>query len=147
MVSASQAAKFLCRESGWSLTNLQLQKLLYLAHMTYMGENNGNPLINNRFEAWDFGPVVPDLYHRVKTFGSDNIGNVFRTVAEFQDHEREDVLEWTLHAYSDCTPGELVNITHWRHGAWYKNYIPGARGIAIPNGDIVDEYERRSDPD
>lgn len=144
MITATQAAKYLCGQSDWSLTNLRLQKLLYLAHMTYMGEQNGTPLINSKFEAWDFGPVSPKVYHRVKTFGSDPIRNVFRTVLDVEDPDRKDVLAWTLDAYRDCSPGELVNITHWISGAWYKNYIPGEMGVVIPNGDILDEYAKRS---
>lgn len=31
-----------------------------------------------------------------------------------------------------------------RLGAWAKHYIPGARGVTIPNADIVDEYNKRT---
>ncbi|RWO77206.1 type II toxin-antitoxin system antitoxin SocA domain-containing protein [Mesorhizobium sp.] len=59
------AAKHLAKQSGWSLSNLELQKILYLAHMFYLGRT-GEPLVSGHFEAWDYGPVHPDLYHRVK---------------------------------------------------------------------------------
>ena len=40
-------------------------------------------------------------------------------------------------------PGELVNITHWRNGAWAKNYVAGKKGTKIPDSDIRDEYTAR----
>ena len=88
MISAVEAARVLCEKSGWKLTNLQLQKMLYIAHMTYMGERDGEPLISGMFppfEAWEFGPVSPTAYRHVKTFGAEPIGNVFRSVRDVSD--------------------------------------------------------------
>jgi len=39
-VSASAAAKRMCERSGWTLSNLELQKLLYIAHMFHLGETS-----------------------------------------------------------------------------------------------------------
>lgn len=36
-VSVLAAAKRLAQRSNWSLSNLELQNILYLAHMFYMG--------------------------------------------------------------------------------------------------------------
>jgi len=143
MISASQAAKFLCRESDWSLSNLSLQKILYLAHMFYMGENNGTRLVDNDFEAWDFGPVVPALYRRVKAFGSEPIKNIFYSVADVREHSAEEILSWALEEFGSLRPGQLVNITHGDDGAWARAYAAGKRGIVIPDEYILDEYRDR----
>ena len=50
-------AKRLCERSGWSLTNLALQKLCYIAHMIHLSMHDGKPMVSGHFEAWDFGPV------------------------------------------------------------------------------------------
>mgnify|MGYP006283548483 CR=1 FL=1 len=75
-VSVLSAAKRLAARSGWTLSNLELQKILYLAHMVHLGRTDGAPLVHGLFEAWDYGPVHPDLYHRVKIFGSSPVKNI-----------------------------------------------------------------------
>ena len=65
-VSSITAGRYACKMSGWTITNLKLQKILYIAHMVYVGRTDGTVLIDEMFEAWDFGPVLPNLYHRVK---------------------------------------------------------------------------------
>lgn len=69
-ITTRQATKLICNISGWSVSNLQLQKILYISHMYNLGVTEGDPLITDNFEAWDYGPVIPTLYHEVKGFGS-----------------------------------------------------------------------------
>jgi uncharacterized phage-associated protein len=78
-ISVLSAGRTLCELRGWSVSNLELQKILYLAHMYYLGRHGG-PLIREEFEAWDYGPVVPELYHHVKGFGGGPVRNVFHWI-------------------------------------------------------------------
>ena len=142
-VSALAAARRMCERSDWALTNLQLQKMLYLAQMFYLGQR-GERLLNGSFEAWDYGPVLPLVYSQVKTFGSGPIRNVFYGVSDVQDLNRADMLDQACDQLSQMSAGRLVSITHWKDGAWAKNYVPGARGITIPDPDIIDEYRKRT---
>lgn len=133
--------KFVCEVGDWNVSNLRLQKVLYIAQMFYMGRNNGDRLVDATFEAWDYGPVVPALYHKVKMFGSRPIADVFYDALRFNEDDRRrmflmDVCIDLLHR----RPGELVEITHWENGAWAKNYAPGIRGIEIPDADIIAEF-------
>jgi uncharacterized phage-associated protein len=137
------AAKRLCERSGWGLSNLELQKLLYLAHMAYLGRTVGRPLILESFEAWDLGPVVPALYHRAKAFGSGPVQNVFHHVTTDLQPDETSVIDGVYQGTRGLTPGQLVAITHWDGGAWAKHYSPRARGNIIPNKDILDEYRAR----
>jgi len=140
-----RSAKTLCDLSNWSLSNLQLQKLLYLAHMVSLGEK-GVPLNDGQpFQAWDLGPVQPDVYQRVKAYGSSSIPNIFpMQTYESSDWEYE-VLKDIYDQLGDKPASKLVAITHWDDGAWAKNYERGVRGITIPDVDILDEYKLRFD--
>lgn len=145
MVTAMAAGKRLAERSGWKLSNLELQKIMYLAHMFHMGRHDGKPLIGGSFEAWDYGPVHPGLYNHVKIFGADPVGNIFRSVPSIPNHSDEArSLDDALHHLKGLSPAKLVAITHAPNGAWNKNYIPGARGVTIPNADILKEYEDRA---
>jgi hypothetical protein len=75
-ISALTAARHMCERSDWSLTNLKLQKMLYLAQMIYMGQFQER-LINGAFEAWDYGPVLPAVYGEVKAFGGGAVRYLF----------------------------------------------------------------------
>lgn len=141
-VSVFSAARHLCEKSGWGLSNLKLQKILYLAHMVHLGEK-GEPLVNSRFEAWDYGPVSPDLYRQVKAFGSGPIRNVFHGYSSPVENGITDSLDDVYNQVGHLTAGQLVQITHRPGGAWDKHYIPGALGVQIPNESILEEYQER----
>ena len=143
-VSIFSAAKRLCEKSGWSLTNLEIQKMCYLAHMFFMGRSGGTALVDGSFEAWDLGPVHPDLYHHVKEYRSSPIKEkAFRIhLSMSEDH---DGIRFLDDAVTSLPRNRLVAITHWEEGAWAKNYRPGIKGIVIPNADILAEFRKRQD--
>lgn len=144
--SVLSVAKRMGEQSDWKLTNLALQKLTYIAHMLHLGIYN-KPLVFGSFEAWDLGPVHPQLYQAVKQFGSKHVSeNVFRSIRTVQSEPESALLDKVVSTLSDNTP-RLVAITHWEKGAWAKNYIPNTKRIEIPNEDILQEYrDRQSEP-
>lgn len=139
---ALNAARTVCELRNWSVSNLELQKILYIAHMFHLGRT-GQPLLVQDFEAWDYGPVVPELYHRVKGFGNAPVGNVFHWISPVALGPDRDILNECADATRNTTASRLVAITHWDNGAWAKCYRPGVRGIIIPNALIAEEYQAR----
>ena len=134
------AARTMCEVRGWNLTNLELQKLLYLAEMTIAGRTEGkDSVVSDNFEAWDYGPVLPSVYHRAKAFGDKRVPDVFRIAETYKDVRRK-IIEEVSATFEGWSPGELVSLTHRDNGAWAKHYIPGSRGIVIPRNDILAEY-------
>ena len=116
------------------ITNLKLQKILYFLQTAFLIKNNKS-LINENFERWDYGPVVPEAYHLFKQFGSSIIKN---PVSEFEtqinwsapnpsdkfkiiEHEfkeenideadRKDIKSYFTNI-NKMTAGELVDLTH-----------------------------------
>ncbi|WEK50294.1 MAG: DUF4065 domain-containing protein [Candidatus Kaistia colombiensis] len=142
-VSASAAARHICAAGNWQVTNLQLQKLLYLAQMLHMGQTRGDRLMNSTFEAWDYGPVDPNVYRRVAMFGARPIQDVFFGVNAIDGTPEAAVIDEVCGSLISKPAGELVAITHWDQGAWAKNYRSGAKGIIIPDQDILAEYDAR----
>ncbi len=142
-IHALSAAKHLGILSDWSKTNLELQKILYIAHMIHLGEH-GKPLVKDHFQAWIFGPVHPVLYHKAKIFGAKPVRNIFRSIEDLDKNLSEtNTLKRTYNVVSEFSGAKLVAITHCDYGAWAKNYKPDAMGIIIPNADILEEYKER----
>ena len=142
-ISSIDAGKTLCELSGWAVSNLQLQKILYLAHMLHLGRI-GKPLINDGFQVWEYGPVAPNLYHRVKGFGSQPIQKmIFWEKGVEKGSTQFALLNETMTAMKDLTGARLVSLTHWEKGAWYQTYRGGRRGIPISDDLIMKEYNAR----
>lgn len=71
MLDTLNVARYIINYSNqekYGISNLRLQKLLYFVQAYYL-ISSGNPCFGDRIEAWDFGPVVPVVYHEFKRFG------------------------------------------------------------------------------
>jgi uncharacterized phage-associated protein len=137
------AAKRICERGGWLVTNLALQKILYIIHMVYMGRTGGR-LVSAPFEAWDYGPVEPYLYRKVRIFGDRAIQDLFPEMHDISGTPEADTIDEGCRFLIGKKPSELVAMTHWENGERAKNYVPGARGIRIPDEDIILEYKERT---
>ena len=145
MISVRRAAKELCSLSNWSITNLKLQKMLYIAHRVSLGRYN-QPLIDEEFEAWDYGPVLSSLYHDVKMFGNKPIKNIFFNIKDDTEdkYERElSLLNETYENLKTKSAASLVEQTHDSISAWSEFYTLGRRDTKIPNTSIEKEYNAR----
>jgi hypothetical protein len=75
-------------------------------------------------------------------FGAKPISDVFFNAKPFTEtSKRKDVLNDVCRDLLPLKPGQLVEITHWRKGAWAKHYVPGLKGTVIPDESIKEEYE------
>lgn len=139
-ITTFEAAKKICHLGNWEVTNLKLQKVLYLIHMIYMGKNNGEPLINDTFQAWNYGPVVPELYREVKMYGNEPIRTGFYRTPIIEGTREAQEIEDACKFLLMQPANRLVDFTHRPGGAWEKCYVPSTRGISIPNNLIIQEY-------
>jgi len=140
-MSTFRAANTICELKNWQVSNLPLQKLLYLSHLIHLG-TQGVPLASNQFEAWDLGPVEPQLYRKLKAYGSRNVPDIFGVDAYPDGSPERQSIEMVLNDVGNATPGKLVAITHWPQGAWALHYRPNTMGIKIPDADIAAEYRK-----
>jgi uncharacterized phage-associated protein len=60
---------------GVAITNLSLQKLLYFIHGWFYSIYD-EPLIKNKFEAWQYGPVQRVIYDQFKVCKDKYIKNL-----------------------------------------------------------------------
>ena len=140
-VAPREAAKYLCKRSGWELTNLSLQKILYISHMWHLGRH-GSQLVLGPFEAWDYGPVSPSVYQTVRAFGSEPIANVFRGFRDVDASAEARTMDEVYDIVGGWSPSQLVAFTHRPGGAWDQVYDPARRHNVIPNSAILDEFRR-----
>jgi uncharacterized phage-associated protein len=138
------------------ITNLALQKLLYFAHGGFFAMFE-EPLIRNKFEAWQFGPVQRMLYDQFKFFKEKPIigtrathinpdtGEPFYRAPDI-DPDHAAIIEQVLDQYSGFSAGQLVEESHAEDGPWEYVWqqaddvvFPGMR---IPDSMILEHFKR-----
>lgn len=145
MASSIDVAAEFVRLSNERLSHLSLQKYVYLAHMLYAGRNGGARLVDDAlFQAWDYGPVSPTLYSRLRGYGSDPIPRVMLYGAQPLQNIEASAVSEIWQQLGSASPSRLVEITHDNTGAWRHVYRAGAKGIQIPQEEIINEFNRRA---
>lgn len=115
------------------LTNLKLQKILYLAQAYYLSKLN-KPLFKNKIEAWTYGPVIPDVYHQYKRKGNQPLVVVSDNSEIHQDDKV--VLEKIWDSFGGYSTSKLVDITH-SHTPWKEAFETSSKNISFES---IKEY-------
>jgi uncharacterized phage-associated protein len=121
MASALDVAKYFLRfsdeESGDLISNLKLQKLIYYAQGFHLALFD-RPLFDEPVEAWQHGPVVPDVYHAYKEHGGQGIPPPIESDFSCFTNEQKEVLDEVYAVYGQFSAWKLRNMTHeespWR---------------------------------
>jgi uncharacterized phage-associated protein len=141
--SIAVANKFIekAQNEGISLTPMKLIKLVYLAHGWMLGVY-GRPLVKDSIEAWQYGPVIPDLYHEVKSFRDRPVTNKLMTLdtKEFSQEEQW-IINEVVRVYGNYSGIQLSQLTHQTGSPWHQTWIPGSRGIHMSNDLIEHHYK------
>lgn len=132
-------------EIGYSLSNLQLQKLVYIAHGYYLGVK-GKPLISDEIQAWKYGPVIPEVYHSFKDNGRGKIPLQGVDALEFDPQfteEEDSCIKAVLGMYGSDSGEELISITHQDGTPWDISWSKskGSPFTTIPD-EVIKNYYR-----
>lgn len=128
-----------CREAGKSLTPLQIIKLTYIAHGWTLALLD-RPLVDERAEAWQYGPVLPKLYQAVKEYRSLTIGDVPGATNETIDQDASNIIDQVCELYGDMTGLQLSSLTHQKGTPWEQTWKPRERSSIIPDSLIKSHY-------
>jgi uncharacterized phage-associated protein len=148
IVIANEIIK-LAKAEGIPVTPMKLQKILYLANgISYKRKNN--KLINERFEAWDYGPVVRNVYSIYRDFKGKSItepidefvytnGFSFALASSFEvDNEDLRIIKEGWDNSKNLDAFTLSAWSHNKNSPWDKAYN------AIPKEVYISEDEIRS---
>lgn len=117
-----------------TVTPMKLLKMVYLAHGWMLGIH-GLPLVRGRVEAWQYGPVFPELYHAIKHLGAQpvRVADLPDKPVEAFDPEEKQVMRDAAQQYGPLTAAQLSSLTHAPSSPWELTYRKGIRHRAIPN--------------
>lgn len=149
------------------MSPMKLQKILYYAHGWNLGLRLG-PLLDDRVEAWKWGPVIPTVYHEFKRFGNDPIkDHRFTRIAVTKNDDGKPRMRIATPSLDEC-PGpvdaakavvgkvwevykpfsavQLSNMTHQPGTPWYITWHDRGgkdrRSTDIPDELIKQHFEK-----
>ncbi|MCD8148453.1 MAG: DUF4065 domain-containing protein [Clostridiales bacterium] len=116
MYQAIDIAKYIidkCTKDMRPISNLQLQKILYYVQKEFL--QHGSIAFSEEIEAWQFGPVVPNVYRQYCGFGAIPIRMSYEVDLESDDAKIIDVV---VEKKRILNPWDMVNDTHSKGKAW-----------------------------
>lgn len=132
-------------ETGVPLTPMKLIKLVYIAHGWHRGYFSKN-LIDDAVEAWPYGPVIPELYHKVKRYGRGAVTGTIEGYGvlgddhnPFPEENTRVLLENVWKNYGSYDGLNLSAMTHQPGTPWDLTWN-STKGI-IPNQLIEQHYK------
>ena len=128
-----------------------------MAYGWYAGYT-GAPLIDEAVEAWQYGPVIPSIYHEFKQFGAGVITRKatelvkregsflafeLREVAPPSDPGLRRFLESVWISYGKMSAIQLSDMTHAPGGPWdeTRRAAEGMNGADIPFDSILAHFK------
>lgn len=124
-----------------TLTNMQLQKLVYIAHGWNLAIVR-RPLLINAVEAWQWGPVIPKLYHALSRYGAGVVLAPIAVLGKDVDPESSEhsLVETVWKSYGRMPGLKLSAITHAPDTPWSKTIKSKGLRAVIPNDLIAEHY-------
>jgi len=97
---------------------MKVLKLVYISHGFNLAIFN-TPLIKEKVQAWQYGPVIPELYFRLKTNDLDTISVFYDDVQRLEgDEGTKKLLDAVYTKYGKYDGIQLSNLTHQKKTPW-----------------------------
>lgn len=145
-------------DDGKTISPMKLQKLVYFAHGWHL-VLRGIPLIDEHVEAWQYGPVIPSIYHEFKHYGRGPITQHAKSSVELgsgefcivpyclpeDDDFLSELISTIWKGYGGFSAIQLSNMTHEPGTPWDQTWNC-ADGIKtdIPNETIRDYFKAQA---
>ncbi len=132
------------RLNGGPMSQMRLQKLVFMAHGWNLAINRA-PLVADRIEAWDGGPVIRSIWNHLRDVGYDANGQLLVAAngapssADLSVSERG-IIEHVWRRYGGYTGLELSNITHEPGTPWSNAYFGRGRNAQLSQSDIQTHF-------
>lgn len=129
-------------QHSYDISNLKLQKILYFVQASFLVDKH-EVCFNEDIEAWDFGPVVPEVYQEFKMYGSSVIpyinsyidlsNGIWESSLKAYDEnivssEDRKIINDMVDQCSKYSARDLVEITH-NQAPWMNTYRKGWNNI------------------
>ena len=126
---------------GDLMTDMKLQKMLYFAQCWHL-VRHGRPLFQNKIEAWQHGPVIPDAYAFYRNYGRNQIHSKPVQYEAFTEEELETILD-VFQYYGRYSASWLRELSHKKGTPWDQVYQPNTMHIEILPDSLKTYYSKQ----
>ena len=145
----SHIANFFLNRKKHTIDNLKLNKIIYIS-LGYSLAILDRDLFEENVEAWQYGPVIPSIYHEFKRYGMNRIdaySEIYdyslaqRIIPTVNNNEKDliELLKAILNYYGRLSSYALIQRTHQTDSPWSKFYQKDKPGIVIEK-EVIKEY-------
>ncbi|MDD5125379.1 type II toxin-antitoxin system antitoxin SocA domain-containing protein [Methylovulum sp.] len=130
----------LAKSEGKALTNMQLQKLVFISQ-GYTLAILEHPLYFHNTHAWQWGPVIPKLYKPLQKYGRNFVTESLESEDVLdQNSEEMEIIKAVWDGYGHLSGGRLSELTHKPNTPWSITWENNQFGI-IPENLIAEHYK------
>jgi uncharacterized phage-associated protein len=137
----------LAKDDGSLITPMKLLKLVYFAQGWSLGLRR-RPLFNDSVQAWEYGPVVPAVYHEFKHNGSSPIIEKADSYGFTLAQADKALLRRVWEVYGQYPAADLSKMSHDPAGPWAMAKAnapdPSAKTIQIKPAAIEEYFAREA---
>lgn len=126
-----------CIKDDAPITNLQLQRILYFVQKDFL--KRGSRAFSDDIEAWEFGPVVPNVYFYFCGFGATPISISRDSVPNLTSDKN--IIDNIVEAKRDLDSWVTAKETNKITGAWSKVFNDGKGSQHIIPVDLIKELD------
>jgi len=104
-----------------NLTNLKVQKLLYYVQGFHLAIED-TELFPETIEAWRYGPVCPEIYHELKSYGANAITKAVegKDFTKIFSQEQRELVDEIYEVFGQYSAWKLRDMTH-EEPTWINN--------------------------
>ena len=126
-------------KSDKPLTNMQLQKLVFIANGFSLAMLD-NALYHDDTNAWQWGPVIPNLYKVLQKYGRNFVTEKLACHDELPlGEDQKEIINAVWEGYGHLSAYELSTITHKPNTPWSKSWRENHFSV-IPEKLISEHY-------
>ena len=153
LLTPSHIANFFLSKKDHDIDNLKLNKLVYISlgwAFPILKRNLQSPLFIESVEAWQYGPVIPSIYHQFKQFRYKIITSkpfIYDYVKKenlnlrIVDSKIKNFLDEVWGVYGSVSSSDLVDLTHQKGTPWEQSYRSDKLYVIIPTERIKKYYD------
>lgn len=127
------------------ITQLQVQKLMFLFEAFYMNVADIESLYDCHFNAWTFGPVAIPLYKEYNKFGEYEIklAEEQKKIGENIEPLKREILNRVYEAFGGLTSRQLVDLTHMMDSPWYETWMENGEHVVYGEKSYINKLKTK----
>ena len=139
--SALDLAKYIvtkCVNDGTPITNYRLQMMLYLIQLSVI-KGTGHLAFCDDMEAWNWGPVIPEVYYAMCGSGALPILDTFKVENEPLGREKT-IIDSVIEGKQSLASYELTEEVKKEGSPWEMTYANGKGNKEIISLSMIFDY-------